>query len=135
MFRSARLAICLVALAAAGCGGPSDDDLRDSFAAQLAANRFLKDVQRAGDDITFSGAGAEGGTARWRVHVDSAVIEETGDAAMPYKGTVSSSWYSDGQIVLPVGKDSNLPIELTSNGLAQVCFALWDPGARRWSWE
>jgi len=132
--RLAVLALSTVAIA--GCGGqPDEGGLRDSFAQQLAANKFLKDVQRSGDDVTFTGAGAEGGTAKWRVHIDSAVVEPNEDPARPYKGTVRSSWYSDNQLVTPRGRDSNLPVELSANGLAQVCWAVWDGGAKRWSWE
>lgn len=85
--------------------------------------------------MTFSGAGAEGGTAKWRVHIDSALVEETGKPELPYQGTVRSSWYSDGQLVESRGRDSNLPIELTSNGLAQVAWAFWDASTKAWSWE
>lgn len=101
----------------------------------MAANKFLTNVQRDGDDITFMGAGAEGGTAKWRVHIDSVSVEETGKPEAPYMGTVRSSWYSDGAIVNPRGRDSNLPVELQSNGLAQVCWGLWESGTKQWSWE
>ena len=53
----------------------------------------------------------------------------------PPKGVVKSSWYSNNQLVQPRGRDSNLPIELTSNGLAQECWALWDNATKKWSWE
>jgi hypothetical protein len=117
------------------CGGPDDAGLRDSFAAQLAANQFLKGVQRNGDEVTFTGAGADGGTAKWRVHIDSSSIEPNDDEAKPYKGTVKSSWYSDGKIVQPVGTESHLPIELTANGLAQECYGLWNKATQKWEWE
>ena len=117
------------------CGAPDAEGLRDSFAQQLSSNRFITGFQRAGDELTFSGPGAEGGTARWRVLIDSAVIEPNDDEAQPYKGTVKSSWFSDGQRVEPSGAESRLPIELTSNGLGQDCWAFWDKAAGRWSWE
>jgi hypothetical protein len=126
-----------IALAFGGiaCGGPDEVGLRDSFAAQLAANKFLRDVQRNGDEVTFTGAGADGGTAKWRVHIDSSSIEPNDDEAKPYKGTIKSSWYSDGKIVQPSGSESHLPIELMANGLSQVCWAFWDKAAKRWEWE
>jgi hypothetical protein len=128
-----------VAILATGCGdaAPAADSLKDSFAQQLAANEFLRDFKREGDEMTFSGPGADGGTAMWRVRIDSAVVEEnTSDAAKhPYKGTVKSSWFSDGQPVLPSARESNLPIELISNGLSQDCWALWEPEPGRWGWE
>jgi hypothetical protein len=125
----------VMALAAVACGKPSDQSLRDSFAQQVSAIKFIKDFQRNGDDLTFSGPGAEGGVAKWRIHIESATIEENDNQAQPYKGTIRSSWYSDGQLVKPSPRDSNLPIELTSNGLSQEPWAFWEKGAKRWSWE
>jgi hypothetical protein len=113
------------------------DGLRDSFARQLASNKAVTDFARNGDELTFIGPGLEGGTARWRVHIDSAIIEETGDERAPYKGTVKSSWFADGQPVKPSasGRDSNLPVPLTSNGIAQDCWGLWDPKTKAWGWD
>jgi hypothetical protein len=126
----------LVLLASAcGDGTPSAGDLRDSFAAQLAANRFVSNVQPDGDTITFSGPAADGRVGAWRIVIDSAEVEPNDDPALPYKGTITSSWYSDGQVVRPSGRESNLPVELTSNGLAQECWALWNSAAGRWEWE
>ena len=45
--------ILVAALAIAACGKPGPDTLRASFAQQLGANRFIKDFQRNGDDLTF----------------------------------------------------------------------------------
>ena len=130
--RQAAAVIAVLTLAA--CGKPGVEGLRESFAQQMAANRFLHDFQRDGDDLTFSGPGAEGGVAKWRIHIDSAVIEPNDNPAQPYKGIVKSSWYSDNQIVRPSARDSNLPIELTDNGLSQDCWAFWERDAKRWSW-
>src|SRR2546426_7036273 len=115
--------ILVTAIAMAGCGKPGVNDLRDSFAQQVASNRFIKDFQRNGDELRFSGPGAEGGVARWRIHIDSAVIEPNDDPAQPYKGIVKSSWYSNNQTVRSSGRDSNLSIELIDNGLGQECWA------------
>ena len=128
-------AIVIVAVAISACSRPGESGLRDSFAQQLAANRFIKDFQRTGDDLTFSGPGSEGGTAAWRVHIDSAVVEPSDDAARPYKGTVKSSWYVNEQLVQAEGPDSNLPIELIANGLSQDCWAFWVAATKRWNWE
>lgn len=125
----------MVGLTMAACGKPAVDSLRESFAQQVASNRFIRDFQRNGDDLTFSGPGAEGGVARWRIHIDSAVIEANDSPEQPYKGSVKSSWYSDNRLVRPSGADSNLPIELTANGLAQDCWAIWNEAAKKWSWE
>ena len=126
-----------------GCSRPpGEDGLRESFSQQLAANKFIKDFQKNGDDLTFSAPGAEGGVAKWRVHIDSTSIEPTDNepppfdkAAKPFKGQVKSSWYSDNQLVRPRGRESNLPIELMANGLAQECWAFWEKAEKRWSWE
>jgi hypothetical protein len=126
-----------VALCAAACGssGPGEDSLRASFAAQLAANRFVQDFKQDGDAMTFRAPGPEGGTASWRVQIDAAAIEPNDDEALPYKGTIDSSWYADGQKIEPRGSESNLPFELLSNGLSQHAWAFWEAGANRWGWE
>src|SRR5258706_8029653 len=133
-----RTAAVIAALTVAGCSGkPGVDGLRDSFAQQLAANRTVKDFQRNGDDLSFSGPGVEGGVAKWRVHIDSAVIETVDDVRASFKGTVKSSWYANDQAVRPSssGRDSNLPPGLTDTGLAQDCWALWDPAKKKWGWD
>ena len=127
--------IVFAALGAACSGAPPEQGLRDSFAQQLSANKFIKDFHRSGDDLTFTGPGADGGVAKWRVHIDSVLVEQNGDPAQPYKGTVKSSWFSDDKPVLPRGRDSHLPIELIANGLGQECWALWQQAEKRWSWE
>jgi hypothetical protein len=133
------LAATVAVLAVGGCGGPDTASLRESFAQQLESNRFVKEFQRDGDDLLFTAPGAEGGVAKWRVHIDSATIEGNDDsraaATQPYKGIVKSSWYSEGQIVRPSGGQSNLPLELMSNGLSQDCWAFWEDATKRWSWE
>jgi hypothetical protein len=128
-------AIALLAATAACGGAPDESSLRDSFAQQVASNKFIMDFQRDGDELTFSGPGADGGTAKWRIQIESAAIEPYSDEAQPYKGTVKSAWYSDGQRIEPSGSRSNLPIELQSNGVSQDCWAFWDKAGKRWSWE
>jgi hypothetical protein len=120
------------------CGSkPGVDGLKESFAGQLAANRFVKGFQRNGDDLTFSAPGTDADVAKWRVHIDSAVVEPntSNQAAQPYKGTVKSSWYANDRLVRPSGRESNLPVELMANGLSQDCWAFWDQPNKRWSWE
>jgi hypothetical protein len=120
----------------AGCSSaPAEQSLRDSFAQRLSENRFVKEFQRNGDEMTFVGPGPEGGTAKWRVHIDSAVIEPNPDEKMPYKGTIHSSWYADGQKIVATARESRLPYELTSNDLAQDPWAFWDPAAKQWDWD
>lgn len=119
-----------------GCNSaPPADGLRDSFAQQLSANTFVSEFQRSGDNITFKGPRPDGTPSIWRVHMDTATIEAQKDEKQPYKGTVTSSWFVNGEKVEITGADSNLPIELTSNGLSQDCWAFWDAAAKRWSWE
>jgi len=130
-------AIAMVAIAAAGCSSaPPESGLRDSFANQVAANKFIKDFQRNGDELTFSGPGAEGGTAKWRVHIDAAVVEPfKDDPAMPYKGTIKSTWFSNGKEVKSRGRESNLPVELLANGVAnEECWAMWKKAESKWDW-
>ena len=127
--------LTVAALAAACSGAPPEQGLRDSFAQQLGANKFVKEFQRNGDEMTFVGPGPEGGTTKWRVHIDSAVVEPNDDQKSPYKGTIRSSWFADGQKIEPNARQSNLPFELNSNGLSQDCFAVWDPTGKKWGWE
>jgi hypothetical protein len=135
-----RLALALVLMAgltACGSAAPDTDSLRESFAMQVAANSFVTDFARDGDELTFTGPGPEGGTAEWRVRIDSAVVEANTDdpEQHPFKGTVRSSWFADGRQIEPSGSESNLPFELISNGVSQDCWALWDTEAERWGWE
>jgi hypothetical protein len=127
--------IAAAALQAACSGQPGEQGLRDSFAQQLGTNRFIKDYQRSGDEMTFVGPGPEGGTAKWRVHIDSAVIEPNDDESMPYKGTVKSSWFADGQKIEPSATRPTLPFEVSSNGISQDCWAFWNAAEEKWDWE
>jgi hypothetical protein len=130
----------VAALTMVDCRKPGVETLRDAFAQQLASNKFIKDFHRNGDVLEFSGPGADGVAAKWRVHIDSAVVVRNDDRTsnpetQPYKGVVKSSWYWNGQLVQPSGRDSNLPVELISNGLSQDCWAFWVKEGKRWSWE
>ncbi len=127
--------LVLLALTTACNSAPPADGLRDSFAEQLAANKFIADFQRSGDNITFKGPRPDGTPSIWRVHIDNAAIEPQKDEKQPFKGTVTSSWFVNGEKVEITGADSNLPIKLTSNGLGQECWAFWEAAAKRWSWE
>jgi hypothetical protein len=133
--RFLQAAVVVAVLTVAACGKPTVDGLRDSFAQQVAANRFVKDFQRNGDELLFSAPGSSANAAKWRVHIDSAVIETTEDGTQRYKGTVKSSWFADGEAVTPSGRDSNLPVELLDNGISQDCWAWWEPDTKRWGWE
>jgi len=129
------LGAVILALFSPGCGKPSVNDLRDSFAQQLAANKVVKDFQKNNDDLQFTGPGADGTIIKWRVHIDSAVIDDTKDNEKPYKGTVKSSWYAGDFKVVPDRYESNLPLELISTGLAQDCWAVWNKTTKKWEWE
>ncbi len=127
--------LVLLALTTACNSAPPPDGLRDSFAQQLSANTFISDFQRSGDNITFKGPRPDGTPSIWRVHIDTATVEAQKDEKQPFKGTVTSSWFVNGEKVDITGADSNLPIELTSNGLSQDCWAFWEAADKRWSWE
>jgi hypothetical protein len=128
-------ATILLTLTTAACSKPGVNDLRDSFAQQLAANKFVKDFQRSGDDLRFTGPGADGTVIKWRVHFDRAEITDTDDAGKPYKGRVYSSWYAGDYKVTADRYESNLPLELISTGLAQDCWAVWNKTTKKWEWE
>jgi hypothetical protein len=129
--------VLLAAAALPACGGhvPPERSLRDSFARQVAVNKFIADFKQNGDELTFAGPTAQGGRGQWRIQIDTATIESNTAPTQPYKGTIKSSWFIDGVRVEPSRTDSNLPIELTSNGLSQDCWAFWERDAQRWSWE
>ena len=126
----------LIALATLACSNaPGTDGLRDSFAQQLAANKFISEFSRSGDTMTFKAPRPDGTPGSWEVRIQTAAIETQSDAKQPYKGIVTSSWSVNGQEIKSSGRDSNLPLELTSNGLGQECWAFWEAEAKRWSWE
>lgn len=129
----------VAALMAAGCGGapgatPDAGTVRDAFAEQLASSGFVREVQRSGDELEFLGPDGAGGEARWRVRIESVVVEPSGDDATPFRGLVSSSWYVNDRQVQASGAESYLPVEFLSRGLAQECWALWDVAGGRWTW-
>ena len=129
------------ALPLAACGvapgeaAPGEAGLRDSFAQQVQSISFIRDFQRNGDDLLFSGSDGAGGTAKWRIHIDAAFVAPYPDEKQPYKGTINSSWYANDQVIRPSGSESNLPIELLDKGVSQDCWAFWDPTALSWDWE
>jgi hypothetical protein len=132
--RLLQVAAIAAALTVAACGKPTVDSLRDSFAQQVQANRFVKDFQRNGDELLFSAPDGAGTPAKWRIHIDSSVVEANRDETRPYKGTVKSSWFANGEAVTPRGRESNLPVELLDNGISQDCWALWEKSTKRWGW-
>ena len=82
-----RTTLILVVLASAcGDGTPSASDLRASFAAQLAANRFVSNVQPEGDTITFSWLATDGRLAAWRIVIDSVDVQPNDDPKLPVQG-------------------------------------------------
>jgi hypothetical protein len=135
MTRFLQVAAMVAVFAVAACGKPTVDGLRDSFAEQVKANRFVKDFQRNGDELLFSAPDGAGSPARWRVHIDSSVVEANRDETRPYKGTVKSSWFANDAAVTPKGRESNLPVELLDNGISQDCWALWEKSTKRWGWD
>lgn len=126
-------------VAVAGCAGAQaqadDESLRDSFAERIETSSFVSDFSRNGDELTFSGTLREGGTAEWRVVIDSSVVEPNElDDAMPYVGRITSGWYANGQVVEYLGSMSALPQEVLDRGLGQECYAYWLAEDRRWDW-
>jgi hypothetical protein len=134
LLRVAAVVALVAQFTAAGCAKPTVDGLRDSFAEQLKANRFVTDFQRNGDELLFSAPDGEGSPAKWRIHIDSSVIEAYRDETRPYKGTVKSSWFANGAAVVPRGRESNLPVELLDSGITQDCWAFWEKSTKRWDW-
>ena len=113
---------------------PDADGLRASFTAQIAAVDGVGGVERDGTELAFSGPDGAGGQVAWRVSIDSAVVAAQDDAEYPYRGNVLSSWYANGEPVVPVGNISNLPPDFLSAGIAQECWGLWSAAESRWTW-
>ena len=67
----------VLAVALSQCAAPQADDegLRASFAEQLATSAFVTDFTRDGDELNFSGPDRQGGTASWRVRIDTSLVE------------------------------------------------------------
>ena len=113
---------------------PGEMNLRDSFAEHMAAVDGVADFVRGGDELMFSGPDGRGGTASWRVHIESAVLEPGPDEQVLYEGHVVSSWSRDGELIEPLGTMSGLPDAFLDNGLGQECYALWNAGSNAWDW-
>ena len=132
--RVLQVASLLAALTLAGCGKPSLESLRESFTQQIASIGVVRDFQHNGDELAFSGPDGAGSDVKWRIHIDSAVVEPYDDEMMPYRGIIQSSWYANGQLIEPTGSFSNLPIEFLDEGVSQDCWAFWETRTQRWDW-
>ena len=115
---------------------PGEVNLRTSFAEQIASADGVLDFERTGDELTFSGPDGRGGTAGWRVRIDSAVLEPGPDEQVPYQGHIVSSWYRDGELIQQLGSMSGLPDAFLNPpvGVAQECWAFWDTTSNAWDW-
>jgi len=115
---------------------PGHANLRDSFVAQITSVDGVRAVAREGDGLTFSGPDGRGGTASWRVRIDSAVVEPgPGEGASP-QGHIVSTWWRDGDEVEYLGAMTALPDVFLDPpiGVGQECWAIWDTTSRTWGW-
>ena len=113
---------------------PGEDNLKASFAAEIAAVASVGGVERNGDALTFVETREDGAEVRWLVVIDSAAIAEPAAEGAPIQGRVVSSWYADGESIEPLGSMSRLPAAFLDAGIAQDCYALWDAETGRWGW-
>jgi hypothetical protein len=121
----------------AGCvrAQADDESLRDSFAERIATSRFVTEFARDGGELTFSGPDGVGGTAAWRVRIDTSLVEPNEfDDVMPYQGRITSEWQANGEVVEYLGTMTALPQEFLDRGLGQECWAYWVEAERRWDW-
>ena len=109
--------------------------VRTSDTQRTAMPMYRASVSKPGISMTFRAPRPDGTPSTWRVHIDETAVEPQSNERQPFKGTLRSSWYVNGEKIEITGRDSNLPIELTSNGLSQECWAFWEANERRWSWE
>lgn len=112
-----------------------EQELKNSFAQQIASTAIVRDLQHTGDELSFSARRGDQLDAKWRVHIDSAAIERKADGTTPRKGLVKSSWFVNGEPIRPRGSQSDLPLAFLDRGIAQECWADWDEGRAKWSWE
>ena len=127
--------VLAVALSQCAPAQADDESLRDSFAEQIATSVFVTDFTRDGDELSFSGPDTQGGTASWRVRIDTSLVEPNQfDEDLPYQGRVTSEWYANGEIVEYLGNMTALPREFLDRGLGQECWAYWVEVEGRWDW-
>jgi len=132
--------VCLTVSALAACRAAAperrqEQQLRDSFAQQIASIGIVRDFHRDGDTLSFSARYGHELDAKWRVQIDSATIELQADGTTKDKGLVKSSWYVNGEPIRPRGSQSDLPLPFLDAGIAQECWALWDSSSHQWSWK
>ena len=127
----------LAALVLVACARPQADEvsLRDSFAQRIAGSSFVTNFASDGAELTFSGPDGAGGTAAWRVRIDSSLVEpDQYDDERPFQGRITSEWYANGQVVEYLGNMTAIPQEFLDRGLGQECWAYWMEAERRWDW-
>lgn len=126
------LPVAAAGLAAACAMQPGVVNLVHSFAEQIAAVEGVSDFKHNDSVMTFTGPDGQGGTASWRVEITD--TELISGFERPIEGHVSSFWYRDAELIVPIGSMSLLPDEFLDAGVAQRCYALWDESANRWDW-
>jgi hypothetical protein len=127
----------LIAAMTAGCAQPQADDLslRDSFADRVSESNFVNDFTREGDELNFSGPDGDGGSAEWRVRIETSLVEPNlFDETMPYQGRITSEWTANGELVEYLGNMTALPKDFLDRGLGQECWAYWVEAESRWDW-
>ncbi len=134
LYRVNRVTVIGVLTLAACAVHPGEINLRDSFAAQIASVEGIRDFERDDDELTFSGPDGQGGTASWRVLIESTELKPGSDESGPYEGHIVSSWWRNGERIEPLGTMSGLPTVFQDSGIAQVCYALWDAELNAWGW-
>jgi len=129
------LAVLVLASCLIGCNAePGAASLKDSFALQIESIDLVGDFERQGDEITFVRLDGAGDRIEWRVVIESAVVEPQEDEAIPFKGTVKSSWTLNGRPVRVRGDVSGLPVWILETGISQDCYALWEAETESWGW-
>ncbi len=129
--------VALVTFLVSACASPEPNEqtLKDSFGGQIAAAGIARDLERKGDEWTFLGPAHNKAEAKWLVRIDTAVLEPQTSERNPFKGTIESSWFADGEALLSSGSFSGLPEEFLKMGIGQECYALWDANTKKWTWE
>jgi hypothetical protein len=123
-------AVALIALLVSACASPepSEQNLKDSFAEQIAAAGIARNLIRTGDELTFLGPKSVKGKAdaTWLVRIDSLCSSHR-----------RAGTHSRGDRVLVVRRRRGSPVVGILRGCrgvheqdGQECYAFWDANTK-----
>lgn len=106
---------------------PSEESLRRSFFDKIASMKGVKDFSVESNGVTFIGYDGYGGSVKWEVSIQSAVVARYDDEMKPYLGTVKSRWQC-------YAKNCGLAGVFTDEGIGEESIAFWGKRTKNWNW-